>query len=161
MPDAPVVINNTPLVALASIGQLQLLQPLFGAVLVPNAVIAEFFAVERESRVALIAAEDWLIPTAVEDPTHTERYAGLDQGEAEVLAVAEEKGAALVIMDERRARRYARRLSIPVSGTLGVLLLAKERGLVDAVAPLIAQLIESGLYLADDVVRQALLIAGE
>jgi predicted nucleic acid-binding protein len=161
MPDAPVIINNTPLVALASIGQLNLLPALFGEVLVPEAVIAEFVAVDREARVALMSALDWLIPTRVDDPVHSLRYAGLDRGEAEVLALAEESGARLVVMNERRGRRYARRLGIAVSGTVGMLLLAKEEGLVTAIAPLLAQLLENGLYLDESVVRQALLLAGE
>ena len=161
MPDAPVTINNTPLVALASIGQLHLLPSLFGRILVPEAVVAEFLATEREARTELFAAQSWLISTRLGDPNHSLRYSGLDRGEAEVLALAEEQGARLVIMDERRGRRYAGRLGIPVSGTVGVLLLAKERGLVDAVAPLITELTASGLYLDEDVVRRALLIAGE
>lgn len=161
MPDAPVIINNTPLVALASINQLHLLPALFGQVLVPEAVVAEFLAMEREARAPLLAGETGLAPVSLSNPTHSLRYVGLDRGEAEVLALAEELGAGLVIMDELRGRRYARRLGITVSGTVGVLLLAKERGLVDAVAPLIKQLIERGLYLDDDVVRQALLIAAE
>jgi predicted nucleic acid-binding protein len=52
---------------------------------------------------------------------------GLDRGEAEVLALAEEREARLVVIDERKARRYAQRLGIPLTGTLGLLVAAKER----------------------------------
>ena len=86
---------------------------------------------------------------------------GLDQGEAEVLALAEERAARLVIIDERKGRRYANRLSIPLTGTLGVLLLAKERGLVTSLAPLLDELQEAGLYLDPDLVNQVLVLAGE
>jgi predicted nucleic acid-binding protein len=55
-------------------------------------------------------------------------YTGLDEGEASVLALAEELDASLVIVDERKGRRYAKRLGLAVTGTMGILLLAKEQG---------------------------------
>jgi predicted nucleic acid-binding protein len=88
-------------------------------------------------------------------------YVGLDRGEAEVLALASEQTARLVIIDERKGRRYARRLGLPLTGTLGVLLAAKDKGLVPALAPLIDQLLKEGLYFAPELVDKALEIAGE
>lgn len=81
----------------------------------------------------------------LDKPQRSRVYVGLDQGEAEVLALAEECGARLVVMDERKGRRFARRLGVPLTGTLGVLLLGKERGLVPSLAPLLAELQEAGL----------------
>ena len=67
----------------------------------------------------------------------------------------------LVIMDERKGRRYARRLALSLTGTLGVLLLAKEQGLITAVAPLLEQLLDEGLYFAPSLIEQTLLLAQE
>jgi hypothetical protein len=88
-------------------------------------------------------------------------YVGLDQGEAEVLALADERSARLVIMDERKGRRYAKRLGLPLTGTVGVLLTAKVQGLIPALAPLVDQLLAAGLFLTSDLVEKALELALE
>lgn len=85
----------------------------------------------------------------------------LDRGEAEVIALAQEHRADLVILDERLARLHARRLGLAMTGTLGVLLRAKEQGLVTAVAPVISDLRQGGLRLSDAIVAEALRLAGE
>ena len=85
----------------------------------------------------------------------------LDLGEAEVIALAQEQDADLVIMDERFARRHARRLGLRLTGTLGVLLRAKERGFVSKIEPLIAELQHGGIRLSDAVVEEVLRLAGE
>ncbi len=161
MPVKPVITNNTPLVALWTLSQLALLHPLFGEVWLPPAVYNEFIAHERGARLRALENLPWLRTLPLARPHQTAVYMGLDQGEAEVLALAEEHRARLVIMDELRGRRYAQRLGLACTGTLGVLLLAKERGLLVEVKSWIAALRTAGLYLADDVVAEALRLAGE
>jgi predicted nucleic acid-binding protein len=85
----------------------------------------------------------------------------LDRGEAEVLALALEQQADLVILDERLARHHARRLGLPLTGTLGVLLRAKQQGLVPSVRILVDELQRSGIWLSARVVDEALSLAGE
>ena len=75
--------------------------------------------------------------------------------------MAEEQNASLVLIDERKARRYAERLKLPLSGTLGVLLLAKEEGIISSVSPLLKAIQEVGLYLHEDLIEQVLKMAGE
>ena len=70
-------------------------------------------------------------------------------------------GARLVILDDRDARRYAERLGLPFTGTVGILLEAKERGFVDAVKPLLDVLLENGLRLSLSLISDALQQAGE
>jgi hypothetical protein len=137
MPVPPVILNNTPLVALWSIDQLDLLNALFGTVWMPTAVAMEFLATETAVRRQALAQATWLQIVALTNPRHALTYSSLDRGEAEVLALAVEHEARLVIIDERKGRQYARRLGLPLTGTLGVLLLAKEKGLITTVAPLI------------------------
>ena len=67
----------------------------------------------------------------------------------------------LVIIDERLARRHAERLGMTLTGTLGVLLRAKERGLVSSVTPLVDQLRNGGIWLSKDVLAEALRLADE
>lgn len=78
-----------------------------------------------------------------------------------MLALAVEHSARLVIIDERKGRRYARRLGLSLTGTLGVLLLAKEEGLVTAVSPLLQQLLDEGLYFSPELISQTLTLAQE
>lgn len=161
MPAGPVIANNTPLVALGSIGQLALLQQLYAEILIPCAVYDEFLAIERPLRQELLQRSPWIKPTPLANPRQALVYVGLDQGEAEVLALASERSARLVIMDERRGRRYAQRLGLPLTGTLGVLLAAREARLITRLQPLINNLLQAGLYVNPELVAKVLLLAGE
>lgn len=161
MPDRPVVLNNTPLIAFWVLGRLDILRDLFGEVLIPSAVEAEFLAVEETVRRKALQQAPWIKTTALSHPRRAVAYAELDQGEAEVLALAEEQDARLVILDERKGRRYAIRMEIPLTGSLGVLLLAREAGLIDSVAACIRKLQEAGLFLSPELIAQVLEFAGE
>lgn len=157
----PVVLNNTPLVALWTLECLSFLRDLFGDVLVPQAVYEEFVATEQSARQQALDASSWIHITPLHDPRQALLYVGLDRGEAEVLALAQERSARLVIIDERKARRYAQRLDLPLTGTIGVLLAAKHNGLVPAIAPLLNQLLQAGLFLSPELVAKALDLAAE
>ena len=160
MQEKPVIVNNTPLVALWSLDQLSLLRELYTEIWIPPAVKAEFIEVEPIARQASLDNAPWIKTVPL---THPQRaiYAGLHHGEASVLALAEERNARLVIIDELRARRYARQIGLQVTGTIGVLLFAKERGLIDAIKPLIQKLQACGLYLSSSLIDKALQLANE
>lgn len=161
MPNGPVVLNNTPLVALWAIGRLDLLRDLFQEVLIPQAVEAEFLAIDPSVRRKALWETSWVQSVALAHPRLALTYAGLDSGEAEVLALAVERDARLVVVDERKARRYAERLGLRLTGTLGLLLSAKQAGLIDSVGFWAAKLQEAGLFLRPDLVQRVLQIAGE
>ena len=161
MPAGPVVLNNTPLVALAGLGRLDLFESLFGEVAIPPAVRAEFLAIETERRQAQLSESPWIRCVPLQAPSRALSFGGLDTGEAEVLALAEELDARLVVIDERKARRYAERMGLPLTGTLGILLLAKRNGLLSAIGPTLQALEGAGLHVSSDLVRYALVLAGE
>ena len=161
MPAKPVILNNTPLVSLWLLDQLPLLHQLFGQVIIPAAVQAEFLAIENSARQQALTTSNWIQITALSNPQLAQIYIGLDRGEAEVLALAIEQSARLVIMDERKGRRYAQRLGLPLTGTLGILLLAKEKKLITAVSPLINQLQANNLHFDPDLVQHVHQLAGE
>lgn len=117
-----VVVNATPIIALSLIGQLDLLQRLYGEILMPPAVRSEIMAGgKRAIGIAEMHAAWWLRVTPLQDPQRAELLlTDLDLGEAEVIALAQEQNADLVILDERLARRHARRLGLKLTGTLGV-----------------------------------------
>jgi predicted nucleic acid-binding protein len=161
MLEGPVIANNTPLVALWTLGRLDILRDLYGQVWIPRAVYEEFLASEHAQRLAALREAPWIVTVSVSNRQHVKVYVGLDQGEAEVLALAEERAARLVIVDERKGRRYAQRLGIPLTGTLGTLLLAKERSLIGSLRPMLVELQNAGLYLDSALVDRALVLAGE
>jgi hypothetical protein len=141
--------------------RLDLLRELYGEVLIPQEVHTEFLAAERGPRQAALDHAPWVQTVPLANPQHARVYVGLDEGEAAVLALAEERAARLVIIDELKGRRYAHRLGLPLTGTVGLLLLARERGLIDRLAPLLEELQEQGLHLGAALVDQALRVAGE
>jgi predicted nucleic acid-binding protein len=85
----------------------------------------------------------------------------LDLGEAAVIQLALDLPGATVVLDDLKARRVARRGSIPMTGSLGVLLHAKRRGKLDSVAQGVERIRRHGGWLANEVVERVLVLAGE
>ena len=138
----PVVICNTsPIQYLYQADMMELLPALTGQVYVPEAVVAELEEGRRRN-VLLPTLEDlsWLIVRPVRDQTLLPLVTHLGDGEKEVLALGLETQDALLLLDDRDARRYAQTLELEISGTLGLLLRAKERGILDAVRPVLDRL---------------------
>jgi uncharacterized protein len=161
MPNGPVILNNTPLVALWILGRLDLLRDLYQEVLIPSAVEEEFFATEGQVRRKALSEAPWIRTVELSHPRRALAYAGLDQGEAAVLALAEERDARLVVLDERKARRYAERMGLSLTGTLGILIAAKRAGLLGSISDCVSQLLGAGLFLSPELVRRALEVSGE
>ncbi len=84
----------------------------------------------------------------------------LDDGESEAIALAVERKAP-IILDDKQARTAARRLGLQVTGTLRILLEAKNARLIDAVTHLLDALDRSGFYLSTDLKNQVLSLANE
>jgi hypothetical protein len=87
--------------------------------------------------------------------------ADLGVGEAQVLALALESPGSVVVLDDLLARRMAEVLGLRMTGTLGILLEAKRRGLVPSVGPLIRRLTELGFRVSACTERAVLALAGE
>ena len=161
MPTKPVIINNSPLVALWELGHLALLRALYTKVLMPEEVAEEFLRKEPMTRETALGEATWLEVVQLAIPLDDSDYPELERGEAAVLALAAERGARLVIFDDLDARQYAQRLHLTVTGTVGILLEAKGKGLIDVIEPLLTDLRNNGMYLGDAVIVHALQLAGE
>lgn len=85
----------------------------------------------------------------------------LGPGESAVLEWAQTHRPARAIIDDYAARKLANVLAVPVTGTLGLALLAKRRGLVPLARPLVEEFVRAGLYLSGPVVERALRLVGE
>lgn len=158
-----VVADAGPLIALARIGRIELLNRLYGGMVVPHAVLEEFqLDSGRPGATALDRAlsEGWLevmkVPTEV-----LELKSLLDPGEAEAICLAEAIGCRFLLIDERRGRAVARNRGIPVVGTGGLLVTAKRKGVINSVTAELGQLLENGYRLAPTLVEEILRLAGE
>lgn len=158
----PIVADTGPLIALAGIGQLELLQTLYKGVLVPSAVHTEMLAggahaaglAEYKRAVWLEVVEDvYLEPSLL---------ALLDKGEASVIALARFRNVDAVLIDEQKARKVARAIyGLRVFGSVRVLLEAKQKGLLASVEGALWGMRQNGYYLHEKISRRALEEAGE
>ena len=158
-----VVSNTSPLLNLAAIGEAELLVGLFGRVCAPYMVRDEIDALRRrDPRFRALQIPEAVDFTPVRDSSRvTLLTLHLDPGEAETIALALDLRADLVLLDERKATRAAHQLGLKTLGLLGALLLAKRRGLIPAVRPLLDRLLsEAGFWIAADL-RQRVLGAAQ
>jgi predicted nucleic acid-binding protein len=160
-----VIADTGPLIALARIGQLDLLRRLYGRVVVPPAVHTEL-AIDsnRPGAKALVGvfAAGWADVVAVTDASvRLELDQLLGPGEAEAIALAEQEDTRFLLIDDARGRRTARSRGIPVVGVAGVLLAAKSRGELSAVGPVLDRLSSVGYRLSPRLVAGTLLRARE
>src|SRR5207302_9037291 len=136
--------------------QLELLNQLFGEVVIPNAV-------ETEWRRTHPALPPWLRVQALQNPVKANLYArSVDRGEAEAIALAEELHADHLLIDERKGRRLAQQQGVPILGLLGVVLIAKRTQLIASARILIDRLDgEAGIYLDQELKNTALKTVSE
>lgn len=125
-----VVTDTTPVNYLVLIDQVHLLRDLYGRLVLPRAVYEEMRREEAPEKVRAWAAQlpEWTEVRAAASPDPALK---LGAGEREAIALAEEFGADLLLVDDRKARREARRRGLTVTGTLAVLVAAAGRELVD------------------------------
>lgn len=158
-----VVANAGPLIALAQIGQLEILPALYGEIHIPPAVRREVLAYGRERPgAAEISTASWIRVNPIRDRTAVQLLLErLDAGESAAIVLAIEMEADLLLIDEARGRRVAEARDVRKTGTVGTLIAAKRQGLLPAVTPLLDSLRASGFRLSDDLYRGARLLAGE
>lgn len=145
------VTNSTCLIGLERIDRLDLLPQIFLTVFAPPTVAAEvqnplpwltIYPVQNAIAVATLKTQ-------------------MDAGEAEAIALAMELGNKLLILDDKKARRIAQQLGLPVIGTVGMLLRGKRQGVINEIKPLIYELLQANFRISDKIVREALRLSGE
>jgi len=159
-----VVSDAGPVIHLSLVRLLRLLPALYQRVLIPDLVYREIVvdgdtlpgsAELREATWTDVVSHD---PGA---PLFQLLRAQLDPGEAAAISLAAERKPAVVLSDDRAARLTAEQLGLTVRGTLGILIEAKRRGEIAAVAPIVTELREQGVWLSDTLVLRVLEEAGE
>jgi len=157
-----VIINSSPLIVLFKSKQVTLLPQLFSEIFVPSAVWDEVTALGKNDLPALqLPNVSWAQRVEIANVASEIAAWDLGKGESEVLSIAKENPDSVAIVDDRAARRCAKSLDIMTIGTGGVLLLAKQRGLIPSVAPKIQAIRDAGLWLSDPIVNLLKQKAGE
>ena len=147
-----IISDTSCFIVLTNIGELNLLQKIYGQVVTTIEVATEYGQ----------ALPDW-----VEIKNATDKYRQqileiqLDEGEASAIALALETPGCTIILDDNKARKIADRLGLEITGTLGVIIKAKLRGLIPAVKPYLVKIKNTDFHLADEIEKQVLKEAGE
>ena len=151
-----VVSNTTPLIGLASIQRFELLREIFGELIIAQAVYDEAVVAGREVGGAKreVSTASWIRTINVKDRLAVDVLLDeLDLGEAETIVLARELGADWVLMDEKKGRRKLTQMGLQKIGTLGILLKAKQVGLIPALRPELDLLRQRGFGVSQGVDR--------
>lgn len=148
------IVNASPLICLSKGGLLDLLPALFKEIVVPAAVIQEIMrkgVIDPPSKD--LSSHKWLkqVDTVAVNPSVVSWDLG--EGESSVLSFALRNPQFLAIIDDREARRCAVSLSCRYTGTVGLIVLAKQRGIVPSVRESLKRLRDSGLWLSEVFIR--------
>lgn len=152
------ISNTSPLILLDKVGHLSLLEQLFHTVIIPPAVDKEWL------RPGGYSVPSWLIVEPLDPEARKiadELRTRIDPGEAEAIALASVKKAGWIILDDMKGRQHAKSIGLQVTGTLGILTVAKKKGMITALKPVLDMLRAHRFYIADDVLAAALALVGE
>lgn len=147
-----IVSDTSCLILLQKIGHLHLLKELFGSILITSNVAEEFSA----------ELPGYFHIQNPGDPNYLKILSTfLDKGEASAIALALELESALLIIDEAKGRREAKALGMKITGTIGVLMLAKEKNLIKALKPVFQKMEKTNFRLSKHLIHKALAMAKE
>lgn len=157
-----VIADTSPIQYLYQTNLLDLLPNFYGQIILPYSVTQEL-AVGKTSGISLpdVTALSWISIHSAKSVSILPLVTDLGKGEKEVLALATEISDSLALLDDGLARRYARFLGIKFTGTLGILLKAKQNGYLSRIEPILNQL-ELLKFRLDTATRSSVLkLAGE
>jgi len=158
-----VICDAAVLIGLAKIGKLDLLKKLYKNIYIPWGVYEEV-VVKGGNRpgVKEIDQAEWIRKIKVKDRTGVNLLVSeFGQGESEVLVLGKELKADWLILDDARARTAAISAGYRVIGLAGILLLAKQRNLIEEIKPLFDELVDKNFRLSDKIMKTILQKAGE
>ncbi|MEM2925753.1 MAG: DUF3368 domain-containing protein [Methanocellales archaeon] len=159
------VSNSSALIYLSKLGKLELLQKLFKEIIIPREVFNEIVERGKKEKIAdALVVEDainqgWLkIINCKVDERLLKFAPELDLGEVEVISLAREIKADLVIIDDASARRISESFGFNTKGTIYVLLKAFKKGLItqDEIKTLLDKLVFAGFRLSPEVYLKVL-----
>lgn len=137
-----IIADSSCLIALSNIQQLTLLEELFGRISITKEVASEFG----------LALPSWVsVEPIINNSLFEEINSFLDKGEASSIVLAIEHPGSLLIIDEIDGRRAAQKYSVQITGTVGIIGLAKQKQIISAVKPFLIQLKQAGFRLSEEL----------
>lgn len=151
-----VVSDTSPISALLTIGQIELLSQLFGEVVIPIGVRNELLRAHSN-------LPAWIRVQSVQNALSVAGFRKLvDAGEAEAIQLAKELNADRILIDDHKGRTLAEKEGIRAIGLLGVIALAKTKGLIPSARETLTQLqVRAHIYVAQEIVEAVLRGVGE
>jgi predicted nucleic acid-binding protein len=147
-----IICDTSCLIVLANIGHLELLQKLYGQVITTVEIAIEFGE----------PLPDWVeVVTGGDKSKQTLLELQLDKGESSAIALALETPNCTIILDDIKARKIAQQLGLSFTGTIGVIIKAKLRGIIPSIKPLLEKIRDTNFRLTSEVELQALKLANE
>lgn len=158
-----VISNSTPLIALNKISRLDLLEKIYEKIIIPCAVYEEVILESTtRNKNDFIKKSAFIEIMEIKNVEAKDLFkTSLHKGEVEVMILAKEIAADLCIIDDLLARKHTKYHKINITGTIGVILKAKELGIINEVKPIIVELINVGIYIDDKLYKRVIKIAGE
>jgi len=147
-----IISDTSCFIVLSKIGQMELLQQLFGNI-VTTPEIADEFGEDLPDWVEIVSAKDKYKQQLFE--------VQIDNGEASAMALALEIENSLLIIDDYKARRLAHTLNIDYTGTIGIIILAKQKGIINSIKPVLEKIKATNFHISADLELQALIQAKE
>jgi len=155
-----VVVNTTPIISLAAINHLHVLEKLFGKIIIAEAVYQEIKA--KQSHAYHEVDSPFIEVQKIEGYLYKELLLNqLDSGEAETIILAKEIEADFVIIDENLGYKFANNDGLKTIRTLSILLKAKEKNIISEIKPLLDEMIIKGRWYSTNVYQTFLARAGE
>ena len=160
-----VVADAGPVIGLARIGRLNLLRKLFGTVAIPPQVFQELkLSSDRPGTKAILEAIDsgWIILEKIKNRDKSRHLPLLvDAGEADAISLAIGQKARVLIIDDKRGRRTAKNLKLPLIGIGGVLIAAKRAGHLEKVTSVLNDLANVGYRISPPLSKRIIELAGD
>lgn len=161
MPVEKIVVNASPLILLCNSGLSFVLPELFSEIVVPEAVWQEIVnGPHLDQATQMLPELDWLKKKHINPVPDVVRW-DLGLGETEVLSFAIKYSRYTPVLDDMLAKKCARSLGIQTMGTGTILILAKERGLIESVEQSLHKLQNAGLWISEAIVQLLKRKAGE
>ncbi len=159
-----IISNASPLIGLAGIELLHILKELWSEIIIPNAVYNEVVIKGKGKQgcnTIAKACKKWIQVVFVKNTQEVEALkAVLDEGEAEVIALGQELKADLLLLDNREPRVFARTINLKVIGTLGIISLAWQKGVIKEPVKEVNKLRLNGFWISEKLIEQIKLDIG-
>ena len=157
-----IVADSGPILSFARANRLELLHQIIGDLTIPDAIYEEIVILGAGKPGSTeVQGASWIRHLPVRDRAFVDQLPPkLHLGEREAIVLAKVQGAVLLV-DEREARRAALHQGITILGSLTILREAKTRGIIPHVRPILDELIAAGMYISEALYETFLRQLGE